>query len=97
MPPRDTKGPITKLVEVRVPTRADKKDRGRGAEVVFVRQYTRGVLKGRKVTVYAAKCHESYEQWGAETDVLWDNVGAVSRWREQGMDVWDANDAEDEA
>lgn len=37
--------------------------------------------KGRRITIYACRCHESWEQWGAHTDALSDNVPAVEAWR----------------
>lgn len=68
----------TKLIAIRQPTPAEKK---RGAEIVFERK------DGRTVhTILACKCYESWEQWGATRDVLSDNVGAVERWRHEGME-----------
>ena len=64
----------TKLIEQRKPTPAEAK---KGAEVVFVRQDS----QGRTVTIYACRCHESWEQWGAHTDALCDNVPNVEAWR----------------
>ena len=68
----------TRLVSIREPNRAERK---RGAEVVFERREGK-----RKHIVLACKCYEAWEQWGAETSVLCDNVNAVERWRHEGMD-----------
>lgn len=65
---------MTELQEVRKPNRDEKK---RGAEIVFVR--TDGK---RKYTILACECYESWEQWGAPTEVLWDNVDTVENWRQ---------------
>ena len=71
----------TKLVSVREPNRAERK---RGAEIVFVRR------DGRyKFVILAAKCYESWEQWGAPREVLGDNVPTVERWRQHGMECFD--------
>ena len=66
------------LQSVRKPTPAEKK---RGADVAFDR--TDG--EGREFTVLACRCYESWEQWGAATEILSDNVDAVERWRHQGL------------
>jgi len=67
----------TKLIERRKPTPAE---RSKGAEVVFIREDE----SGRKATIYACRCYESWEQWGAHREVLCDNVPAVEAWRHPG-------------
>jgi hypothetical protein len=69
----------TTLAGLRKPTPKERKDRG--AEIVFNREDE----QGREYTIYAAKCYESWEQWGASTEVLSDNVPAVERWRHRGL------------
>jgi hypothetical protein len=64
----------TRLVKTREPNVSEQK---RGAEVVFLRRDKDGV----QYKILAAKCYESWEQWGAETDILWDNMPAVEKWR----------------
>lgn len=67
----------TKLVSIRRPNLAERK---RGAEVVFERK------EGKIVhAVLACRCYESWEQWGAPTEVLTDNCPAVERWRHRGL------------
>lgn len=72
----------TKLVAVRKPTPAEEKERG--GEVVFEREGG-----GRTYTIHASRCYESWQQWGAPTEVLGDNVDAVERWRHGGLDAFD--------
>ena len=72
----------TKLVAVRKPTASEKK---RGADVVFEREDS----EGREHTILACRCYESWEQWGAITEVLSDNIDAVERWRRGGLDSFD--------
>lgn len=63
--------------------KATKREQGeRGAEVVFSREDSRG----RKYTIYASRCHESWEQWGAHTEVLRDNMPDVEEWRNRLME-----------
>ncbi len=64
----------TELTKRREPT---PQEGGRGAQVVFERK----AAKGETVTVLAAKCHESWQQWGAPEPVLWDNIADVEAWR----------------
>jgi hypothetical protein len=64
---------MTKLDKVRDPTRAERK---RGAEVVFERSEGK-----QQYTVLGAKCYEGWEQWGAHSEVLSDNVPTIERWR----------------
>mgnify|MGYP001608598557 CR=1 FL=1 len=67
----------TKLIVIRRPTPAECK---RGAEVVFERK------EGRQThIILACRCYESWEQWGAGTEALADNVNAVERWRRGGL------------
>ena len=64
----------TKLIEVRIARGGDKKDHG--ADAVFVR-----LGDDRKLhTIYASSVGGSYHQWGADREVLGDNVDAVTRW-----------------
>jgi hypothetical protein len=70
----------TKLIGVRKPKSGERK---RGAEVVFEREDQ----SGRAYTILAAKCYESWEQWGEPTEILSDNVDAVERWRHNGLDA----------
>jgi len=65
----------TKLIGIRKPTNAEKKN---GAEVVFTRQ-----TSDREFTIYACKSYESWEQWGAPIEVLGDNVDDVEKWRRE--------------
>ena len=70
---------MSKLIAIRKPNRAEKK---RGAEVVFVRKDGQ-----REYTILAATCYESWEQWGAPTEILGDNVDTVERWRHRGIEA----------
>jgi hypothetical protein len=76
----------TQLVQVRVPNRNEIKG---GAEVVFIRLDREPgiVLKGHRGThtIYAAKCFESFEQWGAPYSVLADNLTAAYNWRRHNV------------
>lgn len=72
----------TKLDAVRKPTPAEKK---RGAEVAFDRSDD----DGHDYTILACRCYESWEQWGAATEILCDNVDAVENWRHGGMRLLD--------
>lgn len=64
----------TILVNRRRPTVAERK---RGAEVAFDREDK----NGNRVTVLGAACYESWEQWGAATCVLSENIDAIEDWR----------------
>lgn len=75
----------TRLVAVRKPTAAEAK---RGAEVAFDREDD----DGREITILACKCYESWEQWGAPTEILSDNVDAVERWRHGGLESFDGEE-----
>ena len=66
---------MTTLTGWRNATKAERK--GKGAEVVFTREDS----KGREYTIYACRCYESWEQWGASVEVLQDNVSDVDDWR----------------
>lgn len=72
----------TKLVAVRQPNARERKS---GAEVVFEREDE----DGRKAVILASRCYESWQQWGAITEVLADNVDAVERWRRAGLESFD--------
>lgn len=72
----------TKLDSVRKPTSAEIK---RGADVAFDRSDS----SGRNHTILASRCYESWEQWGAPSEILADNVDAVETWRHQGMQALD--------
>lgn len=63
----------TILVAVRRPDEAEAKC---GAEIIFERRDSL-----RSHTILAAKCYESWEQWGAYSEVLSENVRAVEAWR----------------
>ena len=65
----------SKLIEVRKPTRAERK--AHGGEVVFVRLDDHG----RTRIVFGGRCYESWQQWGETRDILSDNVPAIERWR----------------
>ena len=65
----------TKFIEQRQPTNEERK---RGAQVVFVREE---IASGKKINVLAAKCYESWEQWGAQREVLSENCSTVEAWR----------------
>lgn len=65
----------TTLIRRRKPT--PKERRENQAEVVFEREDERG----RHFTIYGATCYESWEQWGAPTEVLGDNVDEIEQWR----------------
>jgi hypothetical protein len=69
---------MTRLDEVRKPTSREKKEHG--GEVVFIRKDDQ-----RKVVykIFASKCYEGWEQWGADRDILGDNVDDVERWRRE--------------
>jgi hypothetical protein len=62
-----------KYIRTVKPTTEEKKN---GAEVVFIYMYM-----NKKTRVFGAKCHESWEQWGAPTEVLWCNTGLIEEWR----------------
>jgi len=64
----------TSLDVIRKPTPAESK---RGADVVFERSDS----DGRKHTILACECYESWEQWGVPSEILSDNVGDVGAWR----------------
>jgi hypothetical protein len=64
----------TKFLGKRKPTEEEKK---KGAEIVFLRQDQ----DANEIKILAAKCHESWEQWGAHEDILYDNVETVEKWR----------------
>jgi hypothetical protein len=65
----------TRLVEVRPPTPEEHKEHG--GEVVFVRKDRREMH-----LIYASRCYEGWQQWGAPVEVLGDNVEDVERWRQ---------------
>lgn len=63
------------LLEIRrAPNPAEKR---RGADIVFERTDTRGT----RYVILACRCYESWEQWGAPTEILGDNVDDVEFWR----------------
>jgi hypothetical protein len=70
----------TTLTGIRKPT---PKERRKGAEVVFIREDT----NSREHVIYAATCHESWEQWGAITEILSDNVPTVEAWRKGNLEI----------
>ena len=72
----------TALESVRKPTPTEEK---RGAEVAFNRKDS----DGHEFTILACRCYESWEQWGAATEILADSVDAVERWRRKGLSSFD--------
>jgi hypothetical protein len=64
----------TRLIATRNPNASERKS---GAEIVFIREDWGG---GRH-TILGCKCYESWEQWGASTEVLGDNVDTIEKWR----------------
>lgn len=80
----------TKLIDVRGPSAAEAED---GAWIVFHRREPDGLEHFIK-----ASYHEGgYQQWGAPTSVLGDNVSAVTLWAEGLREVESmADNSEDE-
>lgn len=64
----------TKFIGSRKPTTEEKKN---GAEIVFIREDS----AGRQIEIFGCKVYESWEQWGAPTEVLSDNVKNIEAWR----------------
>lgn len=83
--PRFTKE--TRLAAIRRPTPAEVK---RGADVVFEREDMQ--YPGHTHAILACRCYESWEQWGAASEILSDNVDAVERWRRGGMAAFDGEE-----
>lgn len=75
----------TILIEQREPTLKEMEEND--AEVVFIREDR----LGKQYTIYGAVCYESWEQWGASSDILSDNVQTIEEWRE---DIDDDDDDE---
>lgn len=73
----------TECVAVRLPNHRERRDHG--ASIVFERRAPGP--RGERFTVYASVCYESWQQWGAPTNVLWDNVPAVNAWRRGRLPV----------
>lgn len=73
-----TKMERTKLSAIREPTKTERKN---GAEIVFERYKLDDKGLWITYTIFACKCYESWEQWGAPVGVLGDNVETVERWR----------------
>ena len=67
----------SELLGTRKPT---KKEAKAGAEIVFIREDKHGSISDT-VEIMGATCHESWEQWGAPTDYLSDNVDDIEAWR----------------
>lgn len=59
----------------------DAAERARGAEIVMEWRDTRFRSAPYTHTVLACVCYESWEQWGAPTDVLAANIPTLDRWR----------------
>jgi hypothetical protein len=86
--------PRTELVARRAPTIDEAH---RGADVVFDRRvpgkFRDGVVS---VLAYFSPSNDSYTQYGADTDVLWDNVDDVEEWademRQHSVDEADEED-----
>ena len=64
----------TTLIETRKPTTEEK---NKGAEIVFIRQDK----NGNKHIIYGRRLCESWEQWGAITEILFDNMENIEQWR----------------
>lgn len=75
-----------KFTGIRLPTVAEV---ARGAEIAFDYTETRG-SHTIKTTILACTCYESWEQWGASTEVLGANVDIVEKWRHNGFDEFPA-------
>ena len=73
MSTRSSRPRPNRLVAVRLPTRREARG---GAEIVFERRHD-----GRSEVIYAARCYEGWQQWGASRDALTANVEIVERWR----------------
>lgn len=69
----------TKLIEVRGPTAEEAA--AKGGDVVFVRR----AEDGTETAIHASVCGGSWQQWGADRDILADNGDAVEAWR-RGLD-----------
>lgn len=65
----------SQLLAVRRPTEQEAKERG--GEIVFVRKDE----SGKEHTIYGQQLYESWQQWGATTDILWDNCDDIEAWR----------------
>jgi hypothetical protein len=66
---------LSRLIEVRAPT-AEEHER-MGGEAVFVREDA----DGRRFLIHACRMEgRTYQQWGATTRELGENVGDVTRW-----------------
>jgi len=64
----------TKLISQRKPTSEELKICI--AEVVFIRQND----AGHTFKIFGAVCCESWQQWGATTKILGDNVDDIEKW-----------------
>jgi hypothetical protein len=64
----------TVLIGTRKPT---KKEKENGADVVFIRHDK----NGREFPVLACKLYESWQQWGQQNEILFENVHDVEQWR----------------
>jgi hypothetical protein len=67
---------MTKLIKITTPNSDEIKN---GAEVAFIRKDN----FGRFHRVLGCKCYESWEQWGADREILSDNVRTIEIWRRQ--------------
>ena len=56
----------------------NKERKEHNAEVVFTYEDTDS---GKVVKIYACQCYESWEQWGADRELLSRNVSRVEAWR----------------
>jgi hypothetical protein len=64
----------TKFLGTRKPTPEEKK---KGAEIVFLREDE----QGNEILIFGCTIDYSWEQWGAITEVLSDNVKQIEKWR----------------
>ena len=64
----------TTLMDVRYPLKHEDEE----AEAVFIRIDTQ---TNDAYRIFARRLYESWEQWGAKEEVLYENVPAIERWR----------------
>lgn len=72
--------PRSRLIAVRAPNATESEA---GAEIVFER-----VSDGVSAFIKASYCDGSYQQWGAPTPILGDNVEVVTRWADGMREVY---------
>lgn len=64
----------TEFVGIATPT---PEEEAKGAEAIFIR---RNKHTGQIHQIQGRTLYESYQQWGEETDILWDNVEDIENW-----------------